>query len=135
MALPEFLREAINRANELYARVAPKIDVDDSDFFFRLVHPSQLTNGEVNSGMFDDPSMSGDIESLTTVEASFKRAKVPGSGLVKISVKYLRDLTIPQTVKHWPEICNYSHGLAVGQKTKSIQKKIKKAAVWVVRPD
>lgn len=129
-----FLTKVLDFVNDLYARVVPRVEVRDEDFLFRRIHPTQIQHGELTSSAFDDVSMSTDLESLTTPQKSIARARSPESGLVKISVKFLRELSVPQTVKHWPTIPNYSHSLAVGQKSRATRQKIKKAAIWVIKP-
>ena len=134
MALPDFLINLWDRLNDLYAKVCPRISVEDADFLYRRIHPKQIENGEFTSSAFDDQEMSADIASLTAAEKSYARWNSEEFGLVRISVRDLRQLSLPQEVKHWPTVVNWSHGLAIGEKSRSIRRQIKKKAEWAIKP-
>jgi len=125
-----------DKINDWYAaHIAKKLPVLDNDFLYRRIHPDwRQGDGSISSAAFDHFDMSVDLESLTTAYKSWKRAGNPDFGLARLSVKDMRTLRLPQEVKHWPAICNYSHTLVSGEKKKKgkMKKKIAKAAVIVI---
>lgn len=123
------LSQLYNRLNQLYARVLHKKSVSATDFLYRRVHPDQQkSRTEVSTAAFTDLELSVDLASLTSPEKTWARAKNPDWGLVRIPVALMRELSVPQEVRHWPEICNWAHTLVIGRKPGSVKNKLRENA-------
>jgi len=124
-----------DKINDWYAaHIAKKLPVSDSDFLYRRINPEwRQEDGSISSAAFDNFHMSVDLASLTTPYKSWKRAGKQDFGLARLSVQTMRTLRVPQEVKHWPAICNYSHTLVSGEKKAGkMKRKIAQTAIIVI---
>jgi hypothetical protein len=126
----------IDKINDWYAEfIAKRHAAIDSDFLYRRIHPEwRQSDGSISSAAFGNFDMSVDLASLTTPYKSWKRAGNQDFGVVRLSVQTMRTLPLPQEVKHWPTILNYSHTLVLGEKQAKgkMKRKIAKTAIILI---
>ena len=126
----------IDKINDWYAKnIAKRRVVIDSDFLYRRIHPDwRQADGSISSAAFGNFEMSVDLASLTTPYKSWKRAGDREFGLARLSVQTMRTLPLPQEVKHWPTVMNYSHALVLGEKHAQgkMKRKIARTAIIVI---
>jgi hypothetical protein len=111
------------------------LELKPDDRLLRWLHPGQFDwNGNrVTSAAFKDPQMSVDILSMTTVDESYQRAEKQGkNAVVSFSYQQVRDLELE--VKHDPIDGNKAHALVLGNKTKSIARKLANACKVEIYP-
>jgi hypothetical protein len=99
------------------------------------LHPGQFDWNEnrATSAAFKDPQMSVDILSMTTVDESYQRAEKQGkNAVVSFSYQQVKDLELE--VKRDPIDGNEAHALVIGNKTKSIARKLANACRVEVYP-
>lgn len=114
----------LNGLNNLFARVFGSKFVANEDFLYRRIHPDwQKSETEVSTAAFTHSQLSVDLASLTTPTSAWKRAR---------NTDAIRNLSVPQEVKHWPEMCNWAHSLVVGNKTGAVKNQIRKHAEIVI---
>ena len=125
-----------DKINDWYAaHIAKKLPVSNGDFLYRRIHPDwRQPDGTISSAAFDNFHMSTDLASLTTPYNSWKRARNKDFGLARLLVQNMRTLRVPQEVKHWPAIFNYSHTLVSGEKKAQgkMKKKIAQTASIII---
>jgi hypothetical protein len=115
--------------------MSESLEIKPDDRLLRWLHPGQFDPKEnrVTSAAFKDPQMSVDILSMTTVDESYQRAEKQGkNAVVSFSYQQVKDLELE--VKHDPIDGNNAHALVLGNKTKSIARKLAKACNVEVYP-
>lgn len=130
----EPLKNLWYKINDWYAWLVKKKPVSDNDFLYRRINSEwRHKDGTISTAAFEHLHMSVDLASLTTPQKSWKRAPNPDFGLAQLSVRTMRALKIPQEIKHWPEILNYSHTLVSGEKKKGkMMRKIAESATMII---
>jgi hypothetical protein len=111
------------------------LELKPDDRFLRWLHPGQFDWNEnrATSAAFKDPQMSVDILSMTTVDESYQRAEKQGkNAVVSFSYQQVKDLELE--IKHDPIDGNEAHALVLGNKTKSIARKLANACKVEVYP-
>ncbi len=87
--------------------------VQPDDKLFRWLHPGQFKWDETRptSAAFQDPYMSVDIATLTTLQKSYERAqKIGKNAVVSFTAKVAFDFEKPQTIYHCPtQICELTN--------------------------
>jgi len=126
MFLPsKSLRRKLDALSENIASfVLIKTTIHDNDNVHRRIDPVNhlKPNGDISSAAYSDPSMSTDLERLTTIEKTMKG--YVGFGLVSLPVAFLKE-ECSQEVRHRPLFCNRAHSLVVGKKKNRIKQLIK----------
>jgi hypothetical protein len=104
--------------------------VEDAEILHRRIHWSQVkSDGSVCSAAFTDPEMSVDRANLRKAEETLQG--FTGYGVAALVAGFARSLE--QEVREDPTLLNKAHALVAGKKPKSTQKKLARAARWVVR--
>jgi tRNA(Leu) C34 or U34 (ribose-2'-O)-methylase TrmL len=115
--------------------MSDSLEIQPDDRLLRWLHPGQFDwkENRATSAAFKDPQMSVDILSMTTVDESYQRAQKQGkNAVVSFTYQQVKDLELE--VKHDPVDGNNAHALVLGNKTKSIAKKLAQACKVEIYP-
>ncbi len=109
--------------------------IKPEDRLLRWLHPGQFNwvENRPTSAAFKDEEMSVDILSMTTVAESYERAKKIGKNAVaSLGCQDVLDLGLE--IKYNPIEGNDAHTLILGNKTKSIARKLASKCQIEVHP-
>jgi hypothetical protein len=104
--------------------------------------PSMSSNRVTQSNAFTDSSDGSPMSMSATLVVeggeveSYLRATAAkeGTGVVELSVSYLRGLGLQVVRSADPTGRDPSHVSVIGEKTKSVQRALAKGATWILRP-
>jgi hypothetical protein len=111
------------------------LELKPDDRLLRWLHPGQFDWNEnrATSAAFKDPQMSVDILSMTTIDESYQRAEKQGkNAVVSLSYQQVKDLGLE--VKHDPIDGNNAHAVVIGEKKKSMARKLANACTVEIYP-
>jgi hypothetical protein len=120
--------------------------IADTEELWRRVHPAQIVPDDnkglrrPSSAAFSDPS-DGTPMSICLSSLVIQSGRTPrdllvgrqGTGLVGFRAHHVRELGLSVARDPLPE--EPAHGIVVGIKTKQIQRRLARCAMWVVDPE
>lgn len=104
-------------------------EIDDEEVLNRRIHPTFVKpDGRPSSQAFKDPEMSVDRAKYRPPDESIHQ--YPEYGLAGFDAALARELE--QKVESQPELLNPAHAVVRGKKSKSVARRLARAASWVI---